>query len=226
MVVTRNAITIAGAGPGSPDYITPLVARAVHDADVLAGAPRLLGLFRESSAERIVVGSDLEPALAAIAYAHAQNRRVTVLVTGDPGVASLAQPIMRRFGRDECRLLPGVSSVQVAFARLGLSWDDAIILNAHRATPSVRPDAVLGPRTASRTIAVLLGCAQAANWLEAMGRAVAAAASHRIIACRDLTLPHESIAELPPEALANLATSRQTILLFVPNRSDDARNAV
>ena len=58
-----------------------------------------------------------------------------MLVGGDPGLYSLAQRVVRRFGREQCEVVPAVSSVQVAFSRLGIDWADARILSAHGRTP-------------------------------------------------------------------------------------------
>jgi len=51
----------------------------------------------------------------------AYRQRIAVLVTGDPGLFSLAKPVIERFGRTRCRVIPGVSSVQTAFARIGVT---------------------------------------------------------------------------------------------------------
>lgn len=72
---------------------------------------------------------------------------------GDPGLASLAKLVLRRFGLHACEVLPGISSVQVAFARLGLDWLDARILSAHARLPL----AVLGELSDYAKLAILAG---------------------------------------------------------------------
>ena len=114
-------LVIAGCGPGAVDYVTPVVLRAVERADVLVGASRLLDLFPSCRGEKIAVGADIEKVLNEI-EAHRCNKRVVILVTGDPGLCSLARPVLSRFGPEACEVIPGISSVQVAFARIGLDW--------------------------------------------------------------------------------------------------------
>ena len=46
-----------------------------------------------------------------------RGRRIAVLVTGDPGLASLASAVIEHFGFSFCRVLPGISS-----HRLGNEW--------------------------------------------------------------------------------------------------------
>ncbi|MEF8788456.1 MAG: SAM-dependent methyltransferase, partial [Planctomycetota bacterium] len=89
---------IAGCGPGAPDYVTPAVKKVVQDADVLVGAQRLLDLFPESEAERVPLAGNLEGALDTACRRREKGRRVCVLVTGSPGVCSLASTVLRRVG--------------------------------------------------------------------------------------------------------------------------------
>ena len=116
-----HPIVIVGCGPGSPDYLTAAAIRAVQEAEILVGARRLLELFHDHPGERIIMEAHTEKVLAAIA--DRPDKKMAVLVTGDPGLASLARPILKRFGRNRCRVIPGVSSLQAAFARLGwIGW--------------------------------------------------------------------------------------------------------
>jgi precorrin-6y C5,15-methyltransferase (decarboxylating) CbiE subunit len=209
MGLARRTITIAGAGPGSVDYLTPAARRAIEGAELLVGAPRLLevfAVFATPQAAPVVVGSDIESVLAAIAAA--ADRNVVVLVTGDPGVLSLARPIVARFGRDACHFIAGISSVQVAFARQALEWADARVVDAHGGVPDLDP---LQARSLPK-VAVLVGCAAAAPWLSALGRALAD--SHRVVVCQDLTLPSEQVGPWSSDT-GPLATFSRTIVLFL-----------
>ena len=204
----QHPIVIAGCGPGSPDFLTPAVRRAVEGADVLVGAKRLLELFPESAAEKIAVGADVEQALRAI-DARRSGKKIVVLVTGDPGLCSLARPILKRFGRDSCRVIPGVSSVQAAFARLGLDWTDAKMIDAHREDPAVAPEGLRG----AAKIAVLAGRQEAFRWGARLAEAVGD--GYRIYACEDLTLPGERVSEVGMEDLVVLSFSPRCVVLFI-----------
>jgi precorrin-6B methylase 1 len=94
-------ILIVGCGPGSPDYLTPAARRAAEGADVLVGAAHLLELFPGARAERIAVTGEIDSLLDEVA-ARCILGRVAVLVTGDPGLYSLARPVLSRFGREMC----------------------------------------------------------------------------------------------------------------------------
>ncbi len=202
------SITIVGCGPGGVDYLTPAARDFIGRAEVLVGASRLLKLFAPNGAERIVVGADIPGALDQLAP-HLGKRKVVVIVSGDPGVCSLAQPVIQRFGWQSCQVIPGISSVQVAFARLGLDWTDARLISAHHHAPQFDLDSL----AEESKIAVLAGNASNLKWI--VGAAKRLAETHSIFACEDLTLPQERVFRLSPDDLATAKLSAQSIVLFI-----------
>jgi cobalt-precorrin-7 (C5)-methyltransferase len=201
-------IIICGCGPGSPDYLTPAVLRAVAVAEMLVGAQRLLDLFPASGTDRIAVGADIEGILRII-ESRWQRQQVVVLVTGDPGISSLAQPVLKRFGREACFVIPGISSVQLAFARLGLDWTDAKIIDAHGKNPEYGPDE-LGK---GKKLAILGGRQEASAWVQSCYRRWGD--DYRLFRCENLSLPGERISELTPEDLDDSALSSLTVFLLI-----------
>ncbi len=207
-VAANHRITIVGCGPGAPEYLTPAAREAIEAADVLVGARRVLDGLPPTGAEQIVVGSNIAQGLDAIA-ARAGRQRVVVVVSGDPGVCSLAQPVIRRFGRAACRVIPGITAVQVAFARLGLDWFDATLLSAHEGTPTV--DAAELSRTAK--VAILAGSTSTVPWLRSL--AVGLEKSHALFVCENLTLPDERVHEMSAGAFETYAMPSRSIVVFV-----------
>ncbi|MGW0765149.1 precorrin-6y C5,15-methyltransferase (decarboxylating) subunit CbiE [Streptomyces sp. NPDC002676] len=119
-------ITVVGTGTGAP------VPR-----DVLAGAALVVGGRRHLEAaglpegvEHVVLGP-LAPALDVIAEYVGKELPVVVLASGDPGFFGIVRVLAERFGAGRLDVRPGVSSVATAFARLGLPWDDAVVVSAH-----------------------------------------------------------------------------------------------
>lgn len=201
-------ITIIGCGPGSPDYVTPAARNAAMDAQVLAGTPRALGLFPEAAGTRLPMENGTEALMEAVA-ALSPETRVAVFVTGDTGVASLAALFIRRFGRSRCRLIPGISSVQVAFSRLGLAWSDAEILSAHHLTPAIAANDLQH----KDKIAVLAGRPAACAWVADLVGTLSG--DWRIFACEDLTLSDEKIREVSAKQLVSASFASRTLLLLV-----------
>ncbi|MFJ7153020.1 precorrin-6y C5,15-methyltransferase (decarboxylating) subunit CbiE [Streptomyces sp. NPDC100445] len=123
-------ITVVGAGTGAP-----------VPADVLAGAALVVGGQRHldavrlpQGAQRVVLGP-LAPALDTVARYTGAGLPVVVLASGDPGFFGIVRALAERFGAAALDVRPGVSSVAAAFARIGLPWDDAVVVSAHGRDP-------------------------------------------------------------------------------------------
>jgi cobalt-precorrin-7 (C5)-methyltransferase len=205
--MAMNEIVIAGCGPGAPACVTAEARDAILRAGVLVGAQRLLDLFPESRALRIAVQGNVEATIRAVAAHRAAG--VAVLVTGDPGIASLASGVIAHFGRNACRVVAGISSIQVAFARLGLDWLDARIVSAHGAEPAV------GYRELAdaNKIAVLAGSANASAWIAGLAEYLGDA--WRLFLAQDLTLPGESVREIAFAGLRRDPVPARSVLVFV-----------
>ncbi len=208
MEVKNPPIVIVGCGPGSAEYVTPLARRAAEQAEVLVGASRLLDLFPDHPGERVVAGANVEKILAQI-DARRQHQRIAVLVTGDPGACSLALPVLKRFGRQACEVIPGISSIQVAFSRIGLDWVDARIIDAHGARPEIEPRSVMD----RAKIAVLAGKPESFEWVAHLAGILGK--GYRLFACENLTLPDERIRSVEPADLDGMDISSKTVFLLI-----------
>jgi len=208
MDVKKSSIIIAGCGPGASDYLTPAACKAVEQAEVLVGAGRLLELFPGHQGEKIAVASDMEKILREI-DARRGKMRIVVLVTGDPGLCSLARPIIKHFGRTACEVIPGISSVQVAFARIGLDWLDARIIDAHGENPRIETASLM----TEGKIAVFAGRSEAIRWTAGLVKVLGE--GRRIYLCENLTLKDEELRRVQPAELDEIEASSRTIVLII-----------
>ena len=113
----------------------PLSAKAeglLEEAALVAGGSRHLELLGVEGKRAVVLKGDLSEALGQIEETEGP---VVVLASGDPSFFGIVRLLARRFGRENLRVLPGVSSVALAFARAGLTWDDAVTVSAHGRDP-------------------------------------------------------------------------------------------
>jgi precorrin-6Y C5,15-methyltransferase (decarboxylating) len=122
----------------------------VEAATLLCGGERHLAFFADHPGERFVVRANLEALIARLARARADERPV-VLASGDPCYFGIAPLLAARLGRERVVVEPHVGSVALAFARLGESWHDALVLSAHG-----RPLAPLVPRALAAPKVVFL----------------------------------------------------------------------
>jgi precorrin-6y C5,15-methyltransferase (decarboxylating) CbiE subunit len=213
MAVTEK-IAIVGCGPGARECLTLEALAAIEGAAALIGSARLLSLFPALDTERVAVRGYRDETINAIEQAILQHpgKRIAVLVTGDPGLASLANAVIEHFGVEFCRVLPGISSVQVAFARAGLSWEGARILSAHAATPTLDFDTL----AAEEKIAILTGNAASTSWIAALAHHLGE--PWRIIVAQDLTLPNERVFEVHADQLEQLPQPLRAVILFSRKR--------
>ena len=124
-------VTLLGFGGGTPEGATAEVWDAVEDAEILIGAMRLLDALPENNGQRRFAAVGAEEIAALLAQEAAE--RACVIFSGDTGFYSGAKtllPLLRERGFD-CRVLPGVSSVQLLAARLGRPWQDWTLCSAH-----------------------------------------------------------------------------------------------
>ncbi|MDN5347358.1 MAG: cobalt-precorrin-7 (C5)-methyltransferase [Clostridia bacterium] len=131
-------LTVVGIGPGSPAYLTPAAREAAEQAKVLIGGKRALALFKDLPVVKYRLTGDLESLAAYLKKIYGQP--TAVLVSGDPGFYSLLPWLKRQFPGEEIRVIPGISSMQMAFARLGATWEEATFLSLHgRETDLLKP---------------------------------------------------------------------------------------
>jgi precorrin-6Y C5,15-methyltransferase (decarboxylating) len=138
-------IHIVGIGDDGLDGLTVHARQLLDDADVLIGTRSLLGKVSETSAQRLQVRGDLEELKRTIEQL--PDRPTVMLATGDPLFYGIVRYLTDTFGKDRFEVVPHVSSMQLAFARVKESWDDAYLSNL--ATQSLGR-VVDGIRTADR----------------------------------------------------------------------------
>lgn len=125
-----NKLYIIGVGPGAGGYLLPVALKRIREADCLIGARRALDLFPEFKKEKVCFDGRLSRVVPYLKK-HREDKKIAVLVSGDPGLYSLAQTIAKQFKNNEYEVIPGISSLQLAFARIGESWQDVKIISLH-----------------------------------------------------------------------------------------------
>ena len=126
------AITIVGVGPGDPDLLTLKAREVIRGADYVAGFETVLGPVRRWIAGEAMPMRyrDQEDVLEALA-AHAESgKKCVVCAWGDLNFSS-KELLDRVRRRAEVELIPGISSVQVACARLGFTMETSMFITLH-----------------------------------------------------------------------------------------------
>jgi cobalt-precorrin-7 (C5)-methyltransferase len=133
-------IQILGLGPGGADYVLPVTLKKIREASVIAAGKRnlleverLIGRELRNS-EKIMISAPLEPVVKEIRNARKKGESVAVVVSGDPGFYSMLTFMKKHFSSKELEVTPGISSMQVFFARLSIPWQNAYIGSLHGKT--------------------------------------------------------------------------------------------
>ncbi|MEO2088078.1 MAG: precorrin-6y C5,15-methyltransferase (decarboxylating) subunit CbiE, partial [Gemmataceae bacterium] len=119
-------VPIVGVGP---DGLAGLTARSrdlLTAAQVVFGSDAALRLLPELSAERVRIGTDL-PDVVAKLKALIGAKPVAVVAVGDPLFYGTARYLCDKIGPDSFDVVPHVSSMQLAFARIKQTWEEAYL---------------------------------------------------------------------------------------------------
>lgn len=119
---------IIGIGDDGLDGMTAAARKQVEQAELLIGSAQSLALIGASvRAERLELGVDLDAVVGRLAAGPAC--RAVVLANGDPLFYGMARFLCERLGKERFEVLPHVSSMQLAFARVKENWDEAYLTN-------------------------------------------------------------------------------------------------
>jgi precorrin-6Y C5,15-methyltransferase (decarboxylating) len=121
-------VHIIGVGSDGLDGLTARARDLLLSADIVFGADSVLSLLPELKAERRVLGADLPEATGALS-ALLGKKRVAVVAGGDPLFYGVARYLCERLGKEHFEVLPHVSSMQMAFARVKETWEEAFLTN-------------------------------------------------------------------------------------------------
>ncbi len=125
-----NPIRVIGVGPGNPDYTAPLAVDLIRSSDVLVGGERLLAHYAGLGKECFPLHNNLREMIEFIEERR-QDSVVAVLASGDPGFYGILGYLKKHFPEEELKVVPGLSSIQLACAKLCMSWHDAAFYSVH-----------------------------------------------------------------------------------------------
>jgi precorrin-6Y C5,15-methyltransferase (decarboxylating) len=120
-------IHIVGIGDDGFEGLTGQARQLIEQAEVLIGAKSALDQIPNSSAQQIPVAADLNQLKTTIG--ELADRPTVMLASGDPLFYGIARFLTEAFGKDRFEVVPHVSSMQLAFARVKESWDHAYLSN-------------------------------------------------------------------------------------------------
>lgn len=125
-----KAITIIGMGDDGCNGISSRAMSIATRAQVLAGGERHLAFFPQFEGKRIIIKNELTKIVEEIVESANENT-VCVLASGDPLFYGVGPLIAKKAGMEHVEFIPSPSSVQLAFSKVGIKWDDATVISLH-----------------------------------------------------------------------------------------------
>lgn len=131
----EKKIIVAGIGPGDKSYITPAALEKIQSAKFLVGGKRALSEFSSEDQITFPITRNLDEVLNFIREKISYSE-VVVMVSGDPGYFSILDFLKKNFPSQSVEVIPSISAMQLAFAKLSLSWHSAKLLSFHGRRPA------------------------------------------------------------------------------------------
>jgi precorrin-6B C5,15-methyltransferase / cobalt-precorrin-6B C5,C15-methyltransferase len=200
-----DRIAVVGVSGGEP--VGKEARASIEAATVVAGAPRHLRTLAPLGARSMPIDGPLAHVLDDL---ERERGGVCVLASGDPGFFGIVRVLAERFGPERLDVYPALSSVSLAFARLGLPWDDAAVISAHG-----RPLADAARRAVRHPKAAVLVAPDAPP--EALGREllVLGATHRRAAVCARLGEPDEHVDVVTLDELAAGAFDPMSVVVLL-----------
>jgi len=125
-------VHIVGIGLDGSAGITKSLQQIVEKATLLVGSDRHLSYFPKHRGERLILG-DLTGAIAQIRQrlTNESPGTIVILVSGDPLFFGWGRLLVAELPPEKLVFHPHLSSVQLAFNRLKIPWQDAHFISAH-----------------------------------------------------------------------------------------------
>jgi precorrin-6Y C5,15-methyltransferase (decarboxylating) len=204
----NQPVLIVGVGGEGPNSLASGLLERIARADQLWGGKHLLAHWASHPAQKVIVGADVAQRVRQLV--HRGDRRVVILASGDPGFYGIAATVLRVLPAEEVEVVPHVSSLQLAFARIGVDWNEAVLTSAH-----------------SRPLAEVVGWARRTHKLgiltdrehtpPAIARTLldAGVGDCRAVVAENLGLPDERITDTRLEQLTDAESGPLNVLLLI-----------
>ena len=125
-----NKFYIVGLGPGNLDYTLPVAIRRIEKSDCLVGGRRNLDSLKKFNKEEFVISSNLKESIEFIKK-NRFKKNISVVLSGDTGFFSMLGYISKNFSKDDYLVIPGISSLQYMYSKLGIMYNDSFLSSVH-----------------------------------------------------------------------------------------------
>lgn len=219
-------IAVVGIGLDGQQGLSQTVQELIEQATVLAGSKRHLGYFADHPAKKLNL-ANFQTGIKAIAQLKLDNHSVVILTSGDPLFFGLGRLLLEKFKPEEIEFYPHLSSIQLAFNRLKMPWQDANLISVHgRSTEQL----IKLFKQGKDKIAVLTDNNNNPGAIARLFLALELPVNYSFYVCEDLGDTAEKISHFLPEEITKLSNldeynfSALNVLILVREAQKDDLN--
>jgi len=119
------SMKLIGIGDNGQESLLPQYRQWIADCEVLVGGERVLEFFPSFTGEKIAIKGGLSTLVEKLAN---ETRKTVILASGDPLFYGIGGYLAKKLNIE---VYPYMSSIQLAFSKMGESWQDAYVTSIH-----------------------------------------------------------------------------------------------
>lgn len=217
---TRPPVSVVGLHGGH--WYGPAAEDALRRADLLVGAARQHADLAGAGfpGEPVELWGRIDELVELCVQRSIAGQDVCVLAAGDPGFFGIVRVLAARLGAEALDVHPAPSSIALAFARVGVPWDDAVVATCHGRPLAAAVQAVC----AHPKVAVLVSRDDPA---EALGRGLvdAGCIERQVWVCTALGEAGESVTRTDLAGLADGSFDPLSVVICIEAGAEVAPSA-
>ncbi|MEO0491511.1 MAG: precorrin-6y C5,15-methyltransferase (decarboxylating) subunit CbiE, partial [Cyanobacteria bacterium J06659_2] len=206
-------IQVVGIGLDGAAGLAPARITQIKQAQVLIGSDRHLAYFPNHPGQTWSLGvfqatiSKLRQHLE-----HYPQHRVVILTSGDPLFFGLGRLLLAELPQDWLHFYPHPSSIQLAFSRLKLPWQDARLLSAHGRSLDTLTEAL---QQGADKIAVLTDSTHSPAAIARLLDSLQLSVIYQLWVCENLGDATEQIRQFSPNTLPDADFASLNVVVLV-----------
>lgn len=211
-------ISVVGIGLAGAADLSAEARAVVDQASLLIGGQRHLSYFPDHPAPKRSLGN-LKTALDQIQQDlidHPQHH-IVILASGDPLFFGIGRLLLTVFPEEQLTFYPHLSSVQIAFNRLKIPWQDTTIISLHGRPPERLIQAL---QRGDRTLAIFTDATHTPAAIARLFLSLDLAVTYQFWVCEELGSSTEQIQSVDPVQLQNQSFAALNLVILV--RRDQA----
>jgi cobalt-precorrin-7 (C5)-methyltransferase len=117
-------------GPGSEKYLLPISREIIEKSNILIGAKRYLEIYCKENQKGVYLESPYENIIEYITEER-RDKEISLMVSGDSSFYSFTSFIKKHFDIEGLNIVPGISSLQYLYAKIGLNYEHSLLTSLH-----------------------------------------------------------------------------------------------